>query len=176
MSVTFNFSAEKAAAGIGMLLRDHPGIDLHSALKAFYFADKSHLNAERRPIFGARYRAMKYGPVPLEIYEMMKGEAYWLAELGRDAYPWRLRGHSLQSVNAPGFPTDTFSKSDLHHFRAGIDRSTSMTFSARTAATHGPDWQAADLGMMRYEDMVEDGPDKPAILAYLADYGRHVRL
>lgn len=176
MSVKFKFSADKAAAAIGKLAREHPGVDLHAALKAFYFADKSHLNAERRPIFGARYRAMKFGPVPLEIYEMIKGESYWLAELGWDDYPWALRGRNLDSRNKRGMSQDVLSESDLEHFQRGMERSLPMTFSARTAATHGPDWKAADMGIMRYEDMVEDGPEKPAIIDYLAEYGRHVRL
>jgi len=178
MTVRFHFAADKAAAAIERLARDHPGIDLHTALKAFYFADKSHLNAERRPIFGARYRAMKYGPVPLEIYEMMKGEAYWLAELGQDDYPWRLDGFRLAGDrgNVPRFPDDVFSASDLEHLRAGLDKSLGMDFTARTAATHGPDWQAANMGMMRYEDMIEETPQKPVILQYLADYGGHVLL
>lgn len=44
-------------------------VDLHAALNACYFADKSQLNEHLQPIFGATYRAMKYGPVPVEIYE-----------------------------------------------------------------------------------------------------------
>ena len=161
-----------------MLVQQEPGVDLHTALKSFYFADKSHLNTERRPIFGARYRAMKYGPVPLEIYEMMKGESYWLAELGEDAYPWEMRGFKLHPTtqNAPQFSSDVLSESDLEHFKAGLERSLSMNFSERTAATHGADWQAANMGVMRYEDMIEDNPQKNAILQYLTENCRHVRL
>ncbi len=178
MTVRFKFAADKAAAAIERIARDHPGIDLHAALKAFYFADKSHLNAERRPIFGAGYRAMKYGPVPLEIYEMMKGESYWLAELGQDRYPWSLNGFRLYGdrQNDPSFSDDVFSESDLVHLKMGLERSRTMTFDHRTAVTHGPDWQAADLGMMRYEDMVEEGPDRQKILAHIAENGGYVRL
>jgi hypothetical protein len=178
MTVRFRFAADKAAAAIERMARDHPGIDLHTALKACYFADKSHLNAERRPIFGARYRAMKYGPVPVEIYEMMKGEAYWLAELGKDHYPWQLEGFSLvgDRANDPSFPTDVFSDSDREHLAAGLATSRSMNFTHRTRATHGPDWQVADMGYMRYEDMVEEGPERDAILAHIAENGGHVRL
>lgn len=51
-----------------------------------------------------------------------------------------------------------------------------MTFSQRTAATHGPDWQAAELGMMRYEDMIDDGPNKEALIEYLNGTAKYMRL
>lgn len=178
MEIAFKFAADKAAAAIQMLVQRNPGVDLHTALKSFYFADKSHLNAEGRPIFGARYRAMKYGPVPLEIYEMIKGESYWLAELGEEKYPWKIEGFLLHPGpdNGPQFSNEVFSPSDLEHLEAGMELSRSMTFNHRTAATHGLDWRAANMGIMRYEDMIEDTPQKEAILRYLIENSMHVRL
>jgi hypothetical protein len=52
----------------------------------------------------------------------------------------------------------------------------SMSFNERTAATHGPDWQAADLDMMQYEDMLDDGPDKAERVAYLREAAPFLRL
>lgn len=51
-----------------------------------------------------------------------------------------------------------------------------MTFNERTEATHGPDWQKAELGLMRYEDMLEDSPHKAETIAYLEANGRYMRL
>jgi Protein of unknown function (DUF4065) len=136
-------------------------LDLHTILKTCYFADKSHLNEFGRPIFGARYRAMKYGPVPVEIYEILKAEPLWLWEIGVDTLPWEIRGrgeivltHSLPETNL-----GVFSESDLHHLQAAFERTPHMTFNQRTRETHGRDWQRANLGLMDYADMIE-GPDR----------------
>jgi hypothetical protein len=145
-------------------------------LKACYFADKKHLNEHGRPIFGAVYRAMKFGPVPLEIYEMAKGEALWLAELDVDRLPWQLDGYRLRLVSNEEPDFSVLSESDREALASGFRKSCEMTFNERTAATHGSDWQAADLGIMRYEDMLEDGPHKDEHVAYLREASRYVRL
>lgn len=176
MAIRFKFAAEKAFAAIHWIVSHHHDVDLHASLKSCYFADKSHLNAFRRPIFGATYRAMKFGPVPLEIYEMMKGEAIWKAELGKDEFPWELAGYRLQSKLNAEPDMDSLSDSDLEHLEVGVRQSLEMNFTERTAATHGPDWQRADLGIMRYEDMINDGPEKEAIIAYLDANARYMRL
>lgn len=177
MAIRFKFSAAKATAAIHWMVATRHDLDLHAALKACYFADKSHLNEYGRPIFGATYKAMKFGPVPLEIYEMMKGEAIWLGESRMDRFPWRLDGFRLRSIDNGDADLSALSESDLQHLEAGLDRSLAMNFNERTAATHGPDWQNADTwGIMRYEDMIDDGPSKGAIVADLEANARYMRL
>lgn len=176
MSIRFKFAAEKARAAIHWMVAQQHDIDLHAALKACYFADKSHLNEYQRPIFGATYKAMKFGPVPLEIYEMMKGESLWLIESGTNVFPWKLEGHRLQSVDNSQADVSPLSETDTEHLDAGLARSLSMDFNQRTAATHGPDWQKAELGIMDYADMIEDGPHKAEVVAYLEANARYMRL
>jgi len=175
-TIRFRFAPQKARAALHWLVSERPGIDLHAALKACYFADRDHLNAFQRPIFGATYRAMKFGPVPLEIYEMAKGEALWLAELGTDRFPWRLIGYHLGRSGNEMEDRSSLSDSDQEFFANGLRRSLDLNFSNRTAATHGPDWQRAELGYMRYEDMIDDGPDKEAIIEYLRENARFMHL
>lgn len=151
-------------------------LDLHAALKSCYFADKSHLNEHRRPIFGATYRAMRFGPVPLEIYEMMKGEALWKAELNTEEFPWDLEGYRLRLVGNSEPELDVLAETDMDHLQNGFAASVAMDFNERTSATHGPDWQRADLGIMRYEDMIEEGPKKEEIISHLQANSRYMRL
>lgn len=176
MTIRFKFSVPKALAAIHWMVAEHHDIDLHAALKSCYFADKSHLNEFGKPIFGATYKAMKFGPVPLEIYEMMKGEAIWLAEAGRESFPWQIQGFRLRSTDNSHADLSALSETDIEHLQAGVNRSLGMSFNERTAATHGQDWQAADLGYMRYEDMIEDGRDKAALVEYLEAHSRYMRL
>lgn len=174
--IRFRFAPDKALAALHKMVVDHPGIDLHAVLKACYFADRSHLNEHGRPVFGATYRAMRFGPVPIEIYEMAKGESLWLAELGIDSMPWRLVGYRLMPSGNRQIDLSALSGSDTRHLISGLERSLSMTFDERTAATHGPDWQAAELGTMRYEDMIEDRPDRAELIEALREKARFMRL
>lgn len=173
--IRFRFEPRKALAAVSWMLRQAPpaGLDLHTILKACYFADRDHLNEYGRPIFGARYRAMNYGPVPVEIYEMLKGEPYYLAELddagGSDygGYPWRLEGFRVMRQTDTVPDTDYLSRSDTGALERGFSRSRSMTFNERTAATHGEDWRRARMGWIDYRDMVE--PENPRRAEILAD-------
>jgi hypothetical protein len=123
---------------------------------------------------------MRFGPVPLEIYEMAKGESLWLAELGLETFPWELKGFRLTRANEQNNSCQpdlgALSESDLEEIKEGLTRACSMTFDARTRATHGDDWQRANLGIMRYEDMIDDTPDKPEIVEYLRETAHTMRL
>jgi hypothetical protein len=174
--VRFKFSPSKTLAAVHWIVAQEQRIDLHKLLKACYFADKKHLNDYGRPIFGATYRAMRFGPVPLEIYEMAKGEALWLAEIDRDTYPWRLQGFHISLSDNAMPDVSSLSESDMECLDFGLSESKRMTFNERTAATHGYDWQAADLGTMRYEDMIEDSPKKDDLIRYLQENSRFMRL
>jgi hypothetical protein len=176
-TIRFRFAPDKAFAALHWMVSEYPGIDLHAALKACYFADKDHLNEYQRPIFGATYRAMKFGPVPLEIYEMIKGEALWLAELGVDRLPWQVVGYRLARTDNVGLvDKSVLSDSEQETFASALERSVNMDFDARTAATHGSDWQNAELGIMQYEDMILETPHKPDIIEYLKENARFMKL
>lgn len=172
----YRFNAEKAFTAVHWMTKQAKPVDIHAGLKACYFADKSHLNEHFQPIFGARYRAMKFGPVPLEIYEIMKGESIWLWEVGLERTPWELRGYKLCPSENHEPDMSIFSESELSHLEAGFERSTRMTFTARTAATHGKDWQAANGGQMLYEDMLDERENKPEIVQWMQESARHIRL
>lgn len=174
--IRFKFSAAKALAAIQEMLRENGPLDLHTILKACYFADKEHLNRFGRPVFGATYRAMKFGPVPLEIYEMLKEEPLWLAEIGIDSFPWKVEGYRVSLQQIKGSNEALLSESDIDCLSAGIKKSLSMNFSERTLATHGPDWQAAQLGIMQYEDMIDESPEKAERVAYLREAGPLIRI
>ena len=176
MNASYRFAAEKAYTAIHWMVAQGAQVDLHQALKACYFADRSHINEHFQPIWGATYKAMKYGPVPLEIYEIMKGEGIWLWEIGRDELPWRLDGYRLSAKSNDVPDMSVFSESEMEHLETGFRTSSGMSFTARTAATHGRDWQAANGGTMRYEDMIEISSKRESIIRFIQDSAPHVRL
>lgn len=174
--IRFRFAAEKARSAIEWMLSKEQRLDLHAVLKACYFADKAHLNDYGRPIFGATYRAMRFGPVPLEIYEMLKCEPYWLAETSADDFPWRLDRYFVLRVRNAEPNLDVLSETDMEELASGFKKSLSMGFNERTSATHGPDWQKAKLGIMLYEDMIDESPNKAALVSHLRESGPFIRL
>jgi hypothetical protein len=174
--IRFKFSPKKTLAAVHWMLRQRQSVDLHTLLKSCYFADREHLNKFHRPIFGATYRAMKFGPVPIEIYEMAKGEALWLAELGLSKYPWELEGYHVRLTANEEPHMEALSASDIEALENGVKKSLSLTFNERTAATHGPDWQAAELGFMKYDDMIDESPDKQEVVSYLKENSHRIRI
>ena len=96
---------------------------------------------------------------------MAKGEALWLAELGKDRYPWELQGFHVTLRDNEEPDLGALSQSDMEALQSGFRKSLSMSFNERTAATHGPDWEAANLGYMKYEDMI-----------YLKENSRRIRI
>jgi hypothetical protein len=174
--IRYKFAAPKALAAIHWMLTQRKNVDLHTMLKAIYFADKAHLNKHGRPIFGATYRAMKFGPVPIEIYEMAKGEPLWLAELKLEKLPWRLSNYFLELDANTAPDLSVLSATDLEELGRGFNLSSKLSFDSRTAVTHGRDWQRANLGTIRYEDMLDDGPDLDRRIQYLRDTAATFRL
>lgn len=178
-TIRFRFAARKALAAVAWMLTQEDRLDFHTILKAVYFADKEHLNEHGRPVFGANYRAMTYGPVPLEVYEMLKQEPYWLSELERDDYPWTRSGHFVRaSVSYDNISeAEHLSETDWDAIKAGYAKSSRMTFTQRTAETHGRDWQKANLGAMDYADMLaEEHPNRAELIEDLRQNGRRIVL
>lgn len=175
-SIQFKFAAHKGLTAIHWMVSQVPDVDLHTVLKTCYLADKQQLNEWTRPVFGATYRAMRFGPVPLEIYEMAKGESIWLAELELDDYPWELRGYRLHLTANHEPDLSYLSDADFSALKQAFSVCRGVSFNARTAMTHGPDWQAANLALMSYEDMLEDSPDKPEKIEYLRESAPYMAL
>jgi hypothetical protein len=176
------FNAKKTYAALCLMLAwakqdvSDP-VDLHEILRACYFADKHHLNLHWRPVFGATYRAMPWGPVPLEIHEMAKGEPIWLAELGRSDYPWRLEGSRIVPTADEAVDARCLSPSDLKALQHGFMLARTLTFAARTPDTHDRAWERARHGLIDYTDMVdEDNPNREDIIDLLQEDGHFWRL
>lgn len=69
---TRHFDREKALEVILCIAEQLHAPSLHSISKMLYLADKRHLQEYGRFICGDQYIAMEYGPVPSDIYDMMK--------------------------------------------------------------------------------------------------------
>jgi len=182
--ITFRFNPDKAAQAIvWMLGHGNDREDFHTLLKTVYFADKQVLNSLGRPIFGASYRAMNYGPVPIEVYEMLKCEPYWLSEMDGQGYLWKPAGpyHVALDPQAAGNRSlDMLSRVEMSALQAAFDRSKRLTFTQRTRETHGFDWAEGvrrPFGQMWYEDMIDAAhPEREELINELNAMGPRVVL
>ncbi|MBF2755207.1 MAG: SocA family protein [Gammaproteobacteria bacterium AqS3] len=154
-------------------------LEFHVILKAIYFADKRMLNERGRPVFGATYRAMNYGPVPSEVYEMLKCEPYWLSELDLQDYPWKRIGHQVELIDSSRHnempSTSCIAEKDMGIIKEEFERSRAMSFNERTKETHPMDWVRGAKrpdDRMAYEDMLaDDYPDREKMIKYLIAIG-----
>ena len=104
-----------------------------------------------------------------------KASRIWLAELGLAAFPWRIDGFRVECANETA-DMQALSTSDVEALQWAHDLVASrMRFDSRAAAS-ARDWQAANLGVMRYEDMIDDGPDKAARVAQLRETAPYLKL
>jgi len=71
----FRFRPEKAAEAIEVIARAKPGLTQYFVGKILYLADKSHFLDWGRPITFDRYVAMKHGPVPSAVRNMLAAAA-----------------------------------------------------------------------------------------------------
>lgn len=121
----------------------------HSVSKILYFADREHLSRYGNLLSGDSYVAMKHGPVPSEIYNLLKAAAgrreSWISpryyEVAKDAIkvdaPYRLR--ALRAAN-----TELLSASQRECLDTSLRDNGTLSFARLTAKSHDVAWKSAD--------------------------------
>ncbi len=77
----FETSYPKSLAALHYLASIHNGVSPYYVCKIFYYAEKEHLLDWGRTICGDSYIAMKHGPVPSDIYDLIKRDSFVPDEL-----------------------------------------------------------------------------------------------
>jgi uncharacterized phage-associated protein len=141
----------------------------HTISKVIYFADKLHLERYGRLICGDSYVAMKHGPVPSEIYDMMKdvrGDGFsehW--QTARQAFEVKGKA-TVVPHQAPDM--DVFSDSDVECINESIKIYGHLDFGRLTELSHDEAWQATDGNdIIDIEQIVATFPDGKALLQHL---------
>jgi uncharacterized phage-associated protein len=164
------FEAEKALEVVVFLASALDDPTFHSISKALYCADRKHLERYGRLICGDHYIAMKYGPVPSHIYDMLKtplglyaddkaetiGAAFSVSGLRRNVEPKRKANLAL------------LSESELSCLGEAIAEWGRLTFNQRTEISHDAAFEATDPnGVILAEDIAKTLPNAPELLEYL---------
>ena len=146
--------------------------DMHKVSKILYFADRSHLSKYARSITGDDYIKMSYGPVPSNVYDIMKAvrgdsffantseakalEQYFKFVNSKDIMP-------LMCANL-----DYLSESDVECLDEAIAMCKDLTFEELTRLSHDFAWTNTALnGKMSIKDMLCEVGDSEEYIEYV---------
>lgn len=174
MDARYNANIAKALEVILWLAEREPEIDFHKVLELLYFADKYHLNKYGRPIVGGRYHAHECGPVCRPVYDLLVGEPLTVATVERNGeLPFEVVGrYRLRAQRSPNIRR--LSESDIEALEDAYQRFGHLDFRDLTELGHEePAYIKADGREMRYEDFLEESPDRGERAEDLAEISRH---
>jgi uncharacterized phage-associated protein len=143
MKYPFIFDEEQAIEAILYIAQNVQEPTFHRISKVMYFADKAHLEQYGRFICGDSYVAMKHGPVPLSIYEILKsvrGDGKYL-EKANQAFCVQ---HKYLVKPLRQADCDYFSDSDLECLDKAIKEYGTLSFYELTELSHDTAWANAD--------------------------------
>jgi uncharacterized phage-associated protein len=169
MGVSFTFDEEKATAAIVFLAsRGFSDLTKGKICKLIFLADKHHLVRFGRPVTGDRLCAMRDGPVPSSILNMLNDI---LDRPGYSSHVFLERNVSVnRSFINPHFEASQFclkdclSESDMESLASTVRSYGGMTFSELRRITHAMPayikaWDGGrphDSPKMKFEDLFED--------------------
>lgn len=148
---------------------------LHSVSKVLYFADREHLSRYGSLLSGDSYVAMRHGPVPSAIYNLMKAAAGRLEPLIPPLF-YDLVGQSLRvEDNRRVTPLreanfDLLSASQRECLDMSIKINGKLSFEKLTRKSHDPAWKSADENdLIDVKAIARTLPNAKQVLAYLAE-------
>lgn len=155
--------------------------DIYSLVKAAYYAQQNHLAQYGTPLFKDCICALPFGPVPSNIYNVLKmasGDSNELnyhrsddMHLASDAINFKSGRYSAKED--PNM--DFLSKSDIESLNYGIEKVAKMSFNQIKEDTHGMEWNRAfnsksSLKEMNLLNIAKEGDASSDALRYLEDF------
>ena len=166
-----HFDRDKALEAILFIAKSLQNSTFHSISKMFYLSDKLHLQEYGRMIFGDRYIAMEYGPVPSAIYNMMKVAAKEQSidvdwdEIIQEALGVR---HGREVLPKRDCDMDMLAESEVECLQKTIAKYGKKTFGELTDITHDSAWHATDDNQtIPMESIVATLPNAAEVAGYL---------
>ena len=142
-TLRFKIHWDKCLEGIHLLAARQAGITTFYVSKVFFFADKKHLLDWGRPISGDRYIAMENGPVPSNIYDLIKQNEY-LADDLLDEFERRIEKRGRHLYSRVDFVARALSPTDVAYLEDARATYSQMGFGALSRLTHSEKaWEEA---------------------------------
>lgn len=166
------FDAQKAIETILYVAPRVRDPSFHTISKVLYFADKMHLANYGCAISGDDYVAMRHGPVPSGIYDLLKavrGDGQHVnAEEAAAAFTVveKFRVRALREANR-----DYLGEADFESLNAAIQELGQLSFDELTRRSHDSAWHSADENdIIDFEEVVRATTAGDEIVRYLRDY------
>ena len=155
--------------------------DIYILVKTAYYAQQNHLAQYGTPLFKDCICALPFGPVPSNIYNVLKmasGDSNELnyhrsddMHLASDAINFKSGRYSAKED--PNM--DFLSKSDIESLNYGIEKVAKMSFNQIKEDTHGMEWNRAfnsksSLKEMNLLNIAKEGDASSDALRYLEDF------
>jgi len=119
-------------------------LDTHKISKILYFADREHLAKYGTSITDDSYIAMKYGPVPSTIYDIIKAVLGSSEIIPEEVVNNYFEKFSEKEINAlAGYDEDEFSQSEIECLDNSLKKYLNRSFSFLTNESHDLAWDNA---------------------------------
>lgn len=136
----------------------------HRISKILYFADKHKLATSGGLVVADEYVAMKHGPVPSAVYDLLKSVRGDVQSQGASAACAAFKVVDQCRVrNSRRANTDYFSRADIASLDYAINKYGRLSFEELTAKSHDSAWDAADENeIMKLEEIARatSAPEK----------------
>jgi uncharacterized phage-associated protein len=167
----FTFDERVAVEAILYILAKTKDPTFHHIAKLLYFADLCHLERYGTFICGDQYIAMKHGPVPSGVYDMLKDQredvSYLRFPIAEGAFEV-IDQHAVRALRAPDL--EWLSDSHLECLDESMDKYDELDFATLTRLSHQGAWQLADLNdSISIEAILDQLGNPPDLIEYLLD-------
>ena len=168
MNYPFTFDLEKGIEIIVYLSGKLAKPTFYNISKILYLANKEHLEKYGRLICGDSYLAMKYGPVPSNIYDLLKA-----AKEKQEIAPTKasftvLQEWQVKSLRSPNL--DAFSDSDLECLNNALQKYGNLSFNQLTDLSYDEAWKATDRNtLINIEKIIGTLNNQKELIAHLQD-------
>lgn len=142
----------------------------YNALKVLYFADKSHLSKYGRLICGDVYIAMEHGPVPSNVYDIVKqarGDSFYEfdTEENIESLFEISNRYIIKSRRKANY--EYLSETDIECLDEAIKNYGHLNFNDLRAQSHDDAFRAADFNdVIPFEAMIRALPNAEELLEY----------
>jgi uncharacterized phage-associated protein len=163
------FDPQKAVEAVLYVATRTQEPGFHKISKLLYFADRLHLERFGRLIIGDEYAAMRLGPVPSRVYDLLKaaagrGESPW-GDLALDAFEV-IADHVVRPKRDPDIRA--LARSEIACLDEALAQHGGKSFDELTHLSHDEAWKSADENeRISLEAIVRTFPNAEQILDHL---------
>ena len=156
--IAFPFSPKKAIAALHFLAGlmssprrvEHPMLHFKGVMAVLWIADVRLFQEHHRPVTGTRWRAYPQGPVPIDLFALLRSDPLWLDDLPETHYavPFEVQGDCItRNLRIPfGYdPKKVLSQPDRDALERAVATGKDLKRTGRENALRGEAFQSTPL-------------------------------